>query len=185
MEMSRRNVLATGSSALIAMAGSVPLIWAQSPAPQSETSPDLIVHNAKVTTLQSGRPEAEAFAVRGEKIVAVGGDGEIMRLRTNDTRIIDAGGRRRRGWQAYARRPRRNDFGGQKQVLSPAQLQALLGYGPLDEDDCGSIKGIPLPRPSNLHSGIGATTTPYYLFYQGGERPRADPHLKRAQESGQ
>jgi predicted amidohydrolase YtcJ len=94
MEMSRRNVLATGSGALIAMAGSAPLIWAQSPAPQSETSPDLILHNAKVTTLQSGLPEVEAFAVRGEKIVAVGGDAEIMRLRTGDTRIIDAGGRR-------------------------------------------------------------------------------------------
>ncbi len=88
MEMSRRNVLATGSSALIAMAGSAPLVWAQSPAPQSETSPDLIVHNAKVTTLQSSRPEAEAFAVRGETITAVGSDAEIMRLRTGNTRVV-------------------------------------------------------------------------------------------------
>jgi hypothetical protein len=94
MEMSRRNVLATGSSALIAMAGSVPLTWAQWSAPQSEPSPDLIEHNAKVTTLQSGRPEAEAFAVRGERIIAAGGDAEIIRLRTGDTRIVDAGGRR-------------------------------------------------------------------------------------------
>jgi predicted amidohydrolase YtcJ len=93
MKMSRRNVLATGS-ALMAMAGSAPLIWAQPRTPDSETSPDLIVHNAKVTTLQSGRPEAEAFAVRGEKVVAVGGDAEIMRLRTGDTRVIDTGGRR-------------------------------------------------------------------------------------------
>lgn len=59
-----------------------------------EESPDLIVHNAKVTTLQSGRSEAEAFAVRGEKIVAVGGEAEIMGLRGADSRIIDAGGRR-------------------------------------------------------------------------------------------
>jgi predicted amidohydrolase YtcJ len=93
MKMSRRNVLATGS-ALMAMAGSAPLIRAQPRTPDSETSPDLIVHNAKVTTLQSGRPEAEAFAVRGEKVVAVGGDAEIMRLRTGDTRVIDTGGRR-------------------------------------------------------------------------------------------
>jgi len=73
MNMSRRNVLATGGSALIAMAGSTPLIRAQPRTPASEASPDLIVHNAKVTTLQSGRPEAEAFAAQGEKIVAVGG----------------------------------------------------------------------------------------------------------------
>ena len=93
MKMSRRNVLATGSGALIAMAGTAPFVWAQPRTPDSQ-APDLIVHNAKVTTLQSGRGEAEAFAVRGEKIVAVGGDAEIMRLRTDDARVIDAGGRR-------------------------------------------------------------------------------------------
>jgi hypothetical protein len=68
MKISRRNILvAGGSTAMIAMAS--PWSWAQSPA--APTSPDLIVHNAKVTTLQGGRPEAEAFAVRGERIVAV------------------------------------------------------------------------------------------------------------------
>ncbi len=93
MKMSRRNLLAAGGSAAVAaMAGSVRLSWAQSP--DATTSPDLIVHNAKVTTLQSGRPEAQAFAARGERIVAVGGEADIMRLRTDNTRIIDAGGRR-------------------------------------------------------------------------------------------
>jgi len=95
MKISRRNLLAAGgSTAMIAMTGSIPWSLAQSPRQQAETSPDLIVHNAKVTTLQSGRPEAEAFAVRGERIVAVGGEADIMRLRTDNTRIIDAGGRR-------------------------------------------------------------------------------------------
>jgi predicted amidohydrolase YtcJ len=93
MKMSRRNILvAGGTTAMIAMAGSSPWSWAQSP--EAPTSPHLIVHNAKVTTLQSGRPEAEAFAVRGERIVAVGGEADIMRLRAENTRIIDAGGRR-------------------------------------------------------------------------------------------
>ena len=40
------------------------------------------------------RPEAQAFAVRGEKFVAVGGEEEVMRLRGDRTRVIDAGGRR-------------------------------------------------------------------------------------------
>src|SRR5713101_8081192 len=93
MKISRRNILAAGgSTAIMTMVGSVRSSWAQSP--EAPTSPDLIVHNAKVTTLQSGRSEAEAFAVRGERIVAVGGEADIMRLRTDDTRIIDAGGRR-------------------------------------------------------------------------------------------
>jgi predicted amidohydrolase YtcJ len=93
MRISRRNLLAAGgSTAMIAMTGSVPWSLAQSPA--APTSLDLIVHNAKVTTLQSGQPEADAFAVRGERIVAVGGEADIMRLRTDNTRMIDAGGRR-------------------------------------------------------------------------------------------
>jgi predicted amidohydrolase YtcJ len=93
MKMSRRNLLAAGgSSAIIAMAGSVRSSWAQ--LPQSATLPDLIVHNAKVTTLQSGRPEAEAFAARGERIFAVGDEAEIMGLRAANTRVIDAEGRR-------------------------------------------------------------------------------------------
>src|SRR5216684_5624528 len=95
MKVSRRNLLAAGgSTAMIAMAGSAPWSLAQSPGQQTETSLGLIVHNAKVTTLQSGRPEAEAFAVRGERIVAVGGDADIMGLRAGNTRVIDAGGRR-------------------------------------------------------------------------------------------
>ncbi len=92
MKISRRNVVAAGGSTAIIAASSSSLGWAQSPT--SGESPDLIVHNAKVTTLQSSRPAAEAFAVRGEWIVAVGGDAEIMRLRGQNTRVIDAGGRR-------------------------------------------------------------------------------------------
>ena len=55
---------------------------------------DLIVRNAKVTTLDDARPSATAFASRGEKLVAVGGEDEVMRLRGGRTRVIDAGGRR-------------------------------------------------------------------------------------------
>ncbi|MCK6461979.1 MAG: amidohydrolase [Planctomycetes bacterium] len=56
--------------------------------------PDLIVVNAKVTTLDAARPEAEALAVRDGLLVAVGGSDEITRLRGEATRVIDAGGRR-------------------------------------------------------------------------------------------
>lgn len=55
---------------------------------------DLIVRNARVTTLHVDSPEAEAFAVRGEKFLAVGGEAEVMRLAGDGTRLVDAGGRR-------------------------------------------------------------------------------------------
>ncbi|HLQ90889.1 MAG TPA: amidohydrolase family protein, partial [Xanthobacteraceae bacterium] len=93
MKISRRNLLAAGgSTAIIAMAG--PDHSSRAQLPEAPTSPDLIVHNAKVTTLLSSRPETEAFAVRGERIVAVGSDADIMGLRAANTRVIDAGGRR-------------------------------------------------------------------------------------------
>jgi len=93
MKISRRNLLAAGGgTAMIAMVGLARSSWAESPV--SGASPDLIVHNAKVTTLQDGQREAPAFAVLGEKIVAVGGEAEIMGLRAGNTRLIDAGGRR-------------------------------------------------------------------------------------------
>jgi len=55
---------------------------------------DLIVCNAKITTLQGSGSVAEALAVRGEKFVAVGGQTEVMRLAGDGTRVVDAGGRR-------------------------------------------------------------------------------------------
>ena len=93
MKMSRRHLLsAVGSTTMMAVCGSPRSGRAQSPS--AETPPDLILHNAKATTLQSGRPEVAAFAVRGERIVAIGGEAEIMGLRAGNTRVIDAGGRR-------------------------------------------------------------------------------------------
>src|SRR6478752_6510030 len=55
---------------------------------------DLIVHNAKVTTQDPARPEATALAVKRGRIYAVGSDDEILSLKDDDTRIIDADGRR-------------------------------------------------------------------------------------------
>jgi hypothetical protein len=59
-----------------------------------QPSPDLIVMNARVTTLDTGRSEAEAFAVRDGAFVAVGSNEEIMRMRGRATQVVDGGGRR-------------------------------------------------------------------------------------------
>lgn len=60
----------------------------------SRPAADLIVTHARVWTNDPARPEAEAFAVLGERIVAVGSNDEIAAWRGPATRALDAGGRR-------------------------------------------------------------------------------------------
>jgi len=55
---------------------------------------DLIVYNAKITTQTPAQPNASALAVKGGRIYAVGSDVEILRLKDNNTRLLDADGRR-------------------------------------------------------------------------------------------
>lgn len=54
---------------------------------------DLIVVNAKVHTMDSAKRTAEAFAVMGNKIVAVGTNDEIKKLANAETKTIDAQGK--------------------------------------------------------------------------------------------
>lgn len=53
---------------------------------------DLILHNAKVYTAAPGQPLQQAVAVDGEKIVAVGSNQAVLRLKTAGTQVIDLGG---------------------------------------------------------------------------------------------
>lgn len=57
------------------------------------TTADLIVINGKIRTMDTARPNTEAFAVMGNKIVAVGTNAEIQKLAGANTRTIDARGR--------------------------------------------------------------------------------------------
>ena len=54
---------------------------------------DLIVRNARIWTGDSARPSAQALAVRGERLLAVGTNAQIEAYRSRHTRVIDAGGR--------------------------------------------------------------------------------------------
>ncbi|BCS34483.1 amidohydrolase [Luteitalea sp. TBR-22] len=54
---------------------------------------DLIVTNARVYTVDQARPEAQAVAVRGNRIVAVGTTTEALALKGPATQVIDAVGR--------------------------------------------------------------------------------------------
>jgi imidazolonepropionase-like amidohydrolase len=57
------------------------------------SAPDLVIRHAKVFTNDAARPWAEAVAIKGERVVAVGGDAAIGALAGASTRVIDAGGR--------------------------------------------------------------------------------------------
>ncbi len=58
----------------------------------SAQSADTIVHHAKIYTVNAKQPWAEALAIRGEKIVAVGTEADVEKLRKSNTKMIDAGG---------------------------------------------------------------------------------------------
>ena len=53
---------------------------------------DLIVNNAEVYTADGEGTRADAVAIRGNQILRVGSEREIMRLRRPQTTVIDAGG---------------------------------------------------------------------------------------------
>jgi len=55
---------------------------------------DLIVHSAKISTLDSALPAATALAVRGGRFTAVGSDADVQAHRSARTIVIDAHGRR-------------------------------------------------------------------------------------------
>jgi predicted amidohydrolase YtcJ len=65
---------------------------AAQPPPQAAAA-DSVVVNARIYTVNPQQPWAEALAVRGEKILAVGSAREIDRYRGPNTRVIDAQGR--------------------------------------------------------------------------------------------
>ena len=66
-----------------------------STAPQgaATSAADLIVHHAKVATLDAGSRQAEALAVRDGRIIAVGSNAEAAAFAGPGTRQVDAGGR--------------------------------------------------------------------------------------------
>jgi len=60
---------------------------------QAKPTADLIITNAKVWTVDKANPTAQAVAVLGDRIVAVGSNADVEILRGPDTKVIDAGGK--------------------------------------------------------------------------------------------
>ena len=56
-------------------------------------APDLILHNGRIITVDSSDRVAEALAIRGDRIVAVGTNDAVRALAGGTTRQVDLGGR--------------------------------------------------------------------------------------------
>src|SRR5436309_13987095 len=75
------------AAALAAMVSTASLLAEQQPAP------DLVLSNGKIITVDERFSIAQAVAIRGDRIVAVGTNSEIVRLAGPNTRRIDLAGR--------------------------------------------------------------------------------------------
>ena len=61
---------------------------------QTNPAADLIIQNARIWTVDPSQPEAQAVAILGDRIVAVGTRQQVEVWRGPHTREVDAGGRR-------------------------------------------------------------------------------------------
>jgi predicted amidohydrolase YtcJ len=68
------------------------LAWSAHPGLAAETA-DLILRNAVVRTVDPARPRAQAVAIRGSRVLAVGSNAEVDALAGPATRVRDLGGR--------------------------------------------------------------------------------------------
>jgi predicted amidohydrolase YtcJ len=60
----------------------------------SQAKADIIIFNGKVSLLDEGNREAEAVAITGNKIILTGTNKEVLKLRSKQTKLIDAKGNR-------------------------------------------------------------------------------------------
>jgi predicted amidohydrolase YtcJ len=74
-------------SFIVVLAGCVPLYG------QAPRTADVLLVNARVYTVNARQPWAEAVAIGGEKILAVGSAKDLASYRGAATKVIDAGGR--------------------------------------------------------------------------------------------
>jgi hypothetical protein len=86
-----RRGLAEPSPELLELRARI-LAAAERPAGQ-EAPADLVLLHGNVLTLDAQRPRAQAIAVRGDRIAAVGPDEEIQKLASPATKVIDLRGR--------------------------------------------------------------------------------------------
>src|SRR5579872_6099371 len=58
-----------------------------------QIAPSLVFHGGRVITLEPGQPRADAIAILGTRIFAVGATDDVLGLCGPDTQVIDLRGR--------------------------------------------------------------------------------------------
>jgi predicted amidohydrolase YtcJ len=71
----------------------LPDVWAQAPASTIDAAADTVILNARIYTVNVRQPWAEALAIRGDKLLAVGSAHDIAAYRGASTKVIDAQGK--------------------------------------------------------------------------------------------
>lgn len=87
--ISRRSFVARSAAVAGAAALTTP---AAAPARRRAVPADLIITGGSVITVDASLPAAQAVAVAGGEIVAVGTDAEVLEWQGPDTEVLDAGG---------------------------------------------------------------------------------------------
>jgi predicted amidohydrolase YtcJ len=87
--MINRRELLTRAAALAA----VPFVDGRALAALTQERPDLVLRNGLVLTMDPRQPRAEAIAIAGEHILAVGSNAEVGPLAGGGTRLVDLGGK--------------------------------------------------------------------------------------------
>ena len=87
MSVSRRQLLQNAGAL-----ASLPLLARPALAAILRQPPELILHNGNFLTMDARQPRAEAVAIAGGRILAVGADVDILEFATADTKKLDLGG---------------------------------------------------------------------------------------------
>ena len=80
------------ASVLIGLACPAGLLIASETMPTCQTAADAVYVNANIYTMNADRPRAEALAVAGQRLVAVGSNAEILKTVGPATRVHNLGG---------------------------------------------------------------------------------------------
>ncbi|MHA1950864.1 MAG: amidohydrolase [Candidatus Thorarchaeota archaeon] len=92
--MKRRGLLVTTSVVLVLLVTS--LLYLASQGFWNETtdsSPDIIIHGGGILTMEQSPTQVEALAIKGDYIVAVGDEIDILAMAGSNTQFIDLAGR--------------------------------------------------------------------------------------------
>ncbi len=89
----RRRFLQSSLACAAIVAPPFSLSSAAATAPGGADRASMIFHNGKVYTLDAARPWAQAVAVAGDTIVAVGSDADVLAFAGPQTKVIDLAGR--------------------------------------------------------------------------------------------